>query len=81
MDSINKSFLINLTKPNTKKVKNSKASISKKYKVLVNSKDSDNKETKNKGDSNYSKGSQTSIKIPVITRRYIIPNSSYYIKY
>jgi hypothetical protein len=81
IDSTNKSFLINLTEPNTKKVKKNKASISKKYKVLVNSKNSDNKETKDKGDSNYSKNSQISIKIPVITRRYIIPNSSYYIKY
>jgi hypothetical protein len=81
MNSINKGFLINLTKPNTKKVKKNKASISKKYKISVNSKNSDNKETKDKGDSNYSKGSQTSIKIPIITRRYIVPNSSYYIKY
>jgi hypothetical protein len=50
-------------------------------------KNSNNKETKNrenssnKRDSNYSKGSQTSIKIPVITRRYIVLSSSYYIKY
>jgi hypothetical protein len=63
MNSINKGFLINLIKPNTKKVKKNKASIFKKYKVLVNSKDSNNKETKNKkdssnkGDSNYSKDS------------------------
>jgi hypothetical protein len=55
IDSTNKGFLINLTKLNTKKVKKSKASISKKYKVLVNSKDSNNKETKDKEDSNYSK--------------------------
>jgi hypothetical protein len=81
MDSTNKGFLINLTEPSTKKVKKSKASIFKKYKISVNSKDSDNKETENKGNSNYSKGSQTSIKIPVITRRYIVPSSSYYIKY
>jgi hypothetical protein len=81
IDSTNKGFLINLIKPNTKKVKKNKASISKKYKVSVNSKDSDNKETEDKRDSNYSKGSQTSIKIPVITKRYIVPNSSYYIKY
>jgi hypothetical protein len=81
IDGTNKGFLINLIKPNTKKIKKSKASISKKYKVLVNSKDSDNKKTKDKGNSNYSKGSQTSIKTPVITRRYIILNSSYYIKY
>jgi hypothetical protein len=81
IDSINKGFLINLTEPNTKKVKKNKASISKKYKVSVNSKDSDNKETKDKGDSNYSKGSQTSIKIPIITRKYIVSSSSYYIKY
>jgi hypothetical protein len=87
INSTNKGFLINLIKPNIKKVKKSKANISKKYKVLVNSKNSNNKETKdkknsgNKRDSNYSKGSQTSIKIPVITRRYIVLNSSYYIKY
>jgi hypothetical protein len=80
INSTNKGFLINLTEPNTKKVKKSKASISKKYKALVNSKDFNNKETKDKGDSNYSKGSQTSIKTPIITRRYIVPNSSYYIK-
>jgi hypothetical protein len=81
INGTNKGFLINLTEPNTKKVKKSKASISKKYKALVNSKDSDNKETKDKGDSNYSKGSQTSIKIPIITRRYIVPSSNYYIKH
>ena len=81
IDSTNKGFLINLTEPNTKKVKKNKASISKKYKILVNSKDSDNKETENKGDSNYSKSSQTSIKTSVITRRYIVPSSNYYIKY
>jgi hypothetical protein len=81
IDSTNKGFLINLTEPSTKKIKKSKASISKKYKVSVDSKDSDNKETEDKGDSDYSKGSQTSIKIPVITRRYTVPSSSYYIKY
>jgi hypothetical protein len=81
MDSTNKGFLINLTKPNTKKVKKNKTNISKKYKVLINSKNSNNKETKDKGDSNYSKDSQTSIKIPVIIRKYIVPSSSYYIKY
>jgi hypothetical protein len=87
IDSTNKGFLINLTKPNTKKVKKSKASLSKKYKVSDNSKDSNNKKTKdkktssNKEDSNYNKSSQTSIKIPVITRRYTVLNTSYYIKY
>jgi hypothetical protein len=81
MDSTNKGFLINLTEPSTKKVKKSKASISKKYKASVNSKDSDNKETEDERDSDYSKGGQTSIKIPITTRRYIIPSSSYYIKY
>jgi hypothetical protein len=86
IDSTNKSFLINLIEPNIKKVKKSKASLFKKYKVLDNSKDSNNEKTKdkktssNKEDSNY-KGSQTSIKIPIITRRYIIPSTSYYIKY
>ena len=80
IDSTNKGFLINLTKPNTKKVKKSKASISKKRKALVNSENSNNKETKDKGDSNYSKGSQTSIKTPIITRRHIVPSSSYYVK-
>jgi hypothetical protein len=87
INNTSKGFFINLIKPNIKKVKRNKASISKKYKVLVNSKNSDNKETKdkknsgNKGNSNYSKSSQTSIKTPVITRRYIILSSSYYIKY
>jgi hypothetical protein len=87
IDSTNKGFLINLTEPNTKKVKKSKASIFKKYKASVNSKDSDNKETKdkkdsgNKEDSDYSKSSQTSIKTPIITRRHIVPSSSYYTKY
>jgi hypothetical protein len=57
MDGTNKGFLINLTEPNAKKVKKSKASISKKRKVLVNSEDSNNKETEDKGDSNYNKGS------------------------
>ena len=81
MDGTNKGFFINLTEPNAKKVKKSKASISKKHKALVNSEDSDDKETEDKGDSNYSKGSQTSIKTPIITRRYTVPSSSYYIKY
>jgi hypothetical protein len=36
IDSTNKGFFINLIKPNTKKVKKSKASLSKKYKVLDN---------------------------------------------
>jgi hypothetical protein len=87
IDSTNKSFLINLTKPNTKKVKKSKASLSKKYKVSDNSKNSNNKKTKNKKtssnkeDSNYNKDSQTSIKIPIITRRHVVPSTSYYIKY
>jgi hypothetical protein len=63
IDNTNKGFLINLTKPATKKVNKSKASISKKYKVLDNSKNSNNKKTKNrenssnKENSNYSKGS------------------------
>jgi hypothetical protein len=63
IDSTNKGFLINLIELNTKKVKKSKASISKKYKVLDNSKNSNNKKTKNKKtssnkrDSNYIKGS------------------------
>jgi hypothetical protein len=87
INSTNKGFLINLIKPNTKKVKKSKASLSKKYKALDNSKNSNNKKTKdkktssNKEDSNYNKGSQTSIKIPIITRKHIIPSTSYYIKY
>jgi hypothetical protein len=80
IDSTDKGFLINLTEPSTKKVKKSKASISKKYKALVDSKDSDDKETEDKGDSDYSKGSQTSIKTPITTRRYTVLNSSYYIK-
>jgi hypothetical protein len=63
INSINKGFLINLTEPNTKKVKKSKASLSKKYKALDNSKNSNNKKTKdkktssNKEDFNYNKGS------------------------
>jgi hypothetical protein len=63
MNSTNKGFLINLIKPNTKKVKKNKASIFKKYKALINSKNSNNKETKdkknsgNKRDFNYSKSS------------------------
>jgi hypothetical protein len=81
IDGTNKGFLIDLTEPSTKKVKKSKASISKKYKASVDSKDSDNKETEDKGDSNYSKGGQTSIKTPVTTRRYTVLSSSYYIKY
>jgi hypothetical protein len=87
MNSTNKGFFINLIEPNTKKVKKNKASLSKKYKILDNNKNSDNKKTKNektssnKGDSNYNKGSKTSIKIPIITRRYIVPSSNYYIKY
>ena len=63
INSTNKGFLINLTKPNTKRIKKSKASLSKKYKALDNSKNSNNKKTKNKEtssnkeDSNYNKGS------------------------
>jgi hypothetical protein len=81
MDSTNKGFLINLTEPSTKKVKKNKASISKKHKASVDSKDSDNEETEDKGDSDHGKGSQTSIKTPVITRRYTVPSSGYYTKY
>jgi hypothetical protein len=86
INSTNKGFLINLTKPNTKKVKKSKASLFKKHKILNNSKNSNNKKTKdkktssNKKDSNYNKGSQTSIKIPIITRKRMVPSTSYYIK-
>jgi hypothetical protein len=63
IDSTNKGFLINLIEPNTKKVKKSKASLSKKHKVLDNGKNSNNKKTKdkktssNKEDSNYNKSS------------------------
>jgi hypothetical protein len=87
MDSTNKGFLINLIEPNIKKIKKSKASLSKKYKASDNSENSDNKKTKdketssNKEDSDYNKGSQTSIKMSIITRRYIILSTSYYIKY
>jgi hypothetical protein len=87
MNSTNKGFLINFIELNTKKIKKNKASLSKKYKILDNNKDSNNKKTKNKKtssnkkDSNYNKSSQTSIKIPIITRRYIILSTSYYIKY
>ena len=48
INGTNKGFLINLIEPNTKKVKKSKASISKKYKILDNSKNSDNKKTKDR---------------------------------
>jgi hypothetical protein len=62
MDSTNEGFLINLIEPNTKKVKKSKASSSKKYKASDNSEDSDNEKTKdektssNEEDSDYNKG-------------------------
>ena len=87
INNTNKGFLINLTEPNTKKVKKSKASSFKKHKILDNSKDSNNKKTKNKKtssnkeDSNYNKGSQTSIKTPIITRRRVVLSTSYYVKY
>jgi hypothetical protein len=86
INGTNKGFLINFTEPNTKKIKKSKASLSKKYKVLDNSENSNNKKTKdkktssNKEDSDYNKGNQTSIKIPIITRKRVIPSTSYYIK-
>jgi hypothetical protein len=63
IDGTNKGFLINLTEPNTKKVKKSKTNLSKKHKALDNNKDFNNKKTKdkktssNKEDSNYNKGS------------------------
>ena len=63
IDSTNKGFLINLMKPNTKRIKKSKASLSKKHKALDNSENSNNKKTKdketssNKENSNYNKGS------------------------
>jgi hypothetical protein len=63
INSTNKGFLINLTEPNTKKIKKSKASLSKKHKVLDNSEDSNNEKTKdkktssNKENSDYNKGS------------------------
>jgi hypothetical protein len=87
MDGTNEGFLINLIEPNTKKVKKSKASISKKYKALNNSEDSNNEKTENEKtssnerESNYIKGGQTSIKTPIITRRHIVLSSSYYIKH
>jgi hypothetical protein len=63
IDGTNKGFLINLTELNAKKIKKSKASLSKKRKVLDNSENSDNEKTKdkktssNKEDSNHNKGS------------------------
>ena len=87
IDNTNKGFLINLTEPNTKRVKKSKASLSKKRKALDNSENSNNKKTKNKEtssnkeNSNYNKGSQTSIKTPIITRRHVMPSTSYYAKH
>jgi hypothetical protein len=86
IDNTNEGFLINLTEPNTKKIKKSKASSSKKCKVLDNSENSNNKKTKdketssNKEDSNYNKGSQTSIKTPIMTRKRVVPSTSYYAK-
>jgi hypothetical protein len=88
IDGTNEGFLINLTEPNAKKVKKSKASLSKKRKVSDNGEDSDNKKTKdkktkdektssNKENSNYNKGSQTSIKMPIMTRRRVVPSTSY----
>jgi hypothetical protein len=87
IDSANKGFLINITEPNTKKIKKSKASLSKKHKALDNSENSNNEKTKdkkissNKEDSDYNKGSQTSIKMPVITRKRAVLSTSYYVKY
>jgi hypothetical protein len=77
IDGANEGFFINLTEPNAKKVKKSKASIFKKRKALVNSEDSDDEETKDKGDSDHGKGGQTSIKTPIMTRRYMVPSSGY----
>jgi hypothetical protein len=83
IDGANEGFLINLTEPNTKKVKKSKASSSKKRKASDNSEDSNNEKTKdektssNKEDSNHNKGGQTSIKTPIITRRHAVPSTSY----
>ena len=63
INSTNKGFLINLTKPNTKRIKKNKASLSKKHKALDNSKNFNNKKTKNKEtssnkeNSNYNKSS------------------------
>jgi hypothetical protein len=48
IDNTNKGFLINFIEPNTKKIKKSKASISKKHKILNNNKNSNNKKTKDK---------------------------------
>jgi hypothetical protein len=48
INGTNKGFLINLIEPNTKKVKKSKASISKKYKALDNSENSNNEKTKDR---------------------------------
>jgi hypothetical protein len=90
IDNTNKNYLINLTEPDTKKAKKvnkNKASIFKKYKTLDYNKDSNNKKTKsiedsnNKENSNSNKGSQTSIKTPIIIKKYIVSSSSYYIKY
>jgi hypothetical protein len=83
IDSANEGFLIDLTEPNTKKVKKSKASSSKKRKASDNSEDSDDEKTKdektssNEEDSDYNKGSQTSIKTPVTTRRRAVPSTSH----
>jgi hypothetical protein len=80
MDGANEGFLIDLTEPSTKKVKKSKASMSKKRKASVDSEDSDDEETEDEGDSDHGKGGQTSIKIPVTTRRHTVSSSSYYTK-
>jgi hypothetical protein len=86
IDSTNKGFLINFTEPNAKKVKKSKASLSKKHKALDNGKDSDNEKTEdkktssNKEDSDHDKGGQTSIKTPIMTRKHAVPSTSYRVK-
>jgi hypothetical protein len=83
IDDANEGFLINLTEPNAKKVKKSKASSSKKHKASDDGENSDNEKTKdektssNEEDSDHNKGGQTSIKTPITTRKRAVPSTSH----
>jgi hypothetical protein len=83
MDGADEGFLIDLTEPNAKKVKKSKASSFKKRKASDDSEDSDDEKTEdektssNEEDSDHNKGGQTSIKTPVMTRRRAVPSTGY----
>jgi len=83
MDGADEGFLIDLTEPNAKKVKKSKASSSKKRKASDDGEDSDDEKTEdektssNEEDSDHDKGGQTSIKTPVTTRRRAVPSTGH----